>query len=285
MLLPFDSEALGHWTAGLDTWARVLDERILPRRWAGRLRRALEAEAVAASTSMEGVPVTVDDTLRILAGDPPEDVSTTDQALVRGYREAMTYVQRRADDGQLRWNRELVVAVQDRVLAGSFADGAGRLREGSAWVTNSLTGEVVFQPPDHELVPTLVDELCQEIEAAEWHPAVGAAWIHVALAAVHPFRDGNGRTARVLSSLTMYRGGFRHPAFTNLEEWWGRHTAEYYAAFECLGMCFDRSADVTPVVDRARGPPRGARSPSPTRERPLRQLLRARRDHGLPTGT
>jgi Fic family protein len=248
MMLPFDDTDLATWTGPLDSWARTLDERILPRRWFGRLRRAIEAEAVAASTSMEGVPVTVDDTLKILAGDPPTHVSATDKALVEGYRDAMTYVQRRADDGRLAWNRELVVAVQDRVLAGNFATGAGRLRDRAAWVTNSQTGDVVFQPPDHDGVVALVDEMCSTLDDAAWHPAVAAAWFHVALASIHPFRDGNGRTARIFASLVMYHGGFRHPAFTNLEEWWGRNTATYYAAFDCLGSSFNRNADVTPFV-------------------------------------
>jgi Fic family protein len=249
MLLGFREDAHSPATRFLDAWAQRLDERILPRRWAGRLRRALEAEATAASTSMEGVPVTVDDALRILAGDPPDHVSAGDRALVSRYRDAMTYVQRRADDGSLVWNRELIVAVQDRVLAGNFANGAGRLREGATWVTNSQTGEVVFQPPDAEHVPSLVDELSATMEANRWHPAVEAAWVHVALAAIHPFRDGNGRTARVLSSLALYRGGFKHPAFTNLDEWWGRNTSAYYAAFDCLGSSFDRGADVTPFIE------------------------------------
>ncbi len=195
MLLPFDREAVAPSTVLLDRWAHQLDARVLPRRWFGRLRRALEAEAVAASTSMEGVPITVDDTLKILAGDRPEHVSAYDQALVRGYRDAMTYVQRRADDGLLRWDRELVVAVQDRALGGNFASGAGRLRQaGGTWMTNSQTGDNVFRPPDHEQVAGLVDEMCATMEAADWHPALAAAWIHVALAAIHPFADGNGRT-------------------------------------------------------------------------------------------
>lgn len=248
MLLPFDTALFAAQCAELDAWAKRLDERILTRRWAGRLRRALVAEAVAASTRMEGVPVTVGDTLKILAGDRPESVTRQDQALVLGYRDAMTYVQRRADDGNLSWNRELVVGVQDRVLAGNLASGAGRLRDGPAWVTNEATGGVVFQPPAHELVPGLVDEVCQAVDRADWHPALAAAWLHVAMAAVHPFKDGNGRTARVLASLTMYRGGFRHSAFTSLEEWWGRNPASYYGAFECLGDAFDRAADVTPFV-------------------------------------
>ena len=89
--------------------------------------------------------------------------------------------------------------------------------------------------------------------------AVLAAWLHVALAAVHPFVDGNGRTARVLASLAMYRGGFRHPAFTSLEEWWGKHpqaTTERSTAW----ATFDPAADVTPFVSTMSRPARpGAR--------------------------
>ena len=55
----------------------------------------------------------------------------------------------------------------------------------------------------------------------------------------------------MLSSLTMYRGGFKDPAFTNLEEWWGSNTSAYYAAFDCLGREFDARTDVTAFVVRA----------------------------------
>lgn len=115
-------------------------------------------------------------------------------------------------------------------------------------MTNEATGAVVFEPPPHDDVPGLADELCDALEQSAWHPAVAAAWLHVAIAAVHPFRDGNGRTARVLASLAMYRGGFRHAAFTSLEEWWGRHAQSYYDAFTCLGRSFDRDTDVTAFV-------------------------------------
>ncbi|HVE67036.1 MAG TPA: Fic family protein [Solirubrobacteraceae bacterium] len=249
MLLPFDRRALAPQTAELDAWRERLDRRApLPRRWTGRLRSDLEAEAIAASTSLEGIPVTVDDVRRILAGDPPPSVSAHDEALVRGYREAMEFVLRRADDPSFEWNRELIVSVQDRVLAGRFEDGAGRLRTRSALVVRRDAGEVVFRPPPEGAVPGLVDEMCQVLSASDAHPAVVAAWAHVAMAAIHPFLDGNGRTARILASLVMYRGGFRTRPFTTLEEWWGRHPTEYYAAFACLGETFDPGADVGPFV-------------------------------------
>lgn len=251
VLLPYELETLKPLADELDRWKQRLDFKgPLPRRWAGRLRRDLEAEAVAASTSMEGVPVTVDEVRRILAGEPPPDVSREDRELVEGYRDAMSFVLRRADDPAFRWNRELIVSLHDRILAGRHGAGAGRLRtERPAFVVNSLTEEEVFLPAPGEDVPRLVDEVAEAMDMGkDVHPALAAAWIHVATAAIHPFRDGNGRAARVLASLAMYRGGFQRREFTSLEEWWGRHLPDYYEAFACLGREFDPDADVTDFV-------------------------------------
>lgn len=68
-------------------------------------------------------------------------------------------------------------------------------------------------------------------------------------AAIHPFQDGNGRVCRVLASLATYRGGFKRKEFTSLEEWWGRHLENYYAAFHCLGNEFDATVDVTSFME------------------------------------
>jgi len=249
MLLPFDIDHEERQLAELNEWRDRIDrKRPMTRRWASRLRRDLEAEAVAASTRLEGIPVTVDDVRQILAGETPKTVSPTNFQLVWGYQNAMTYVLRRADDPNFEWNRELLVGIQDRALAGRQEDGAGRLRTGSTRIADRETGTTIFEPPPYEGVPGLVDELCDTFKSTNWHPAIGAAWFHVAFGAIHPFRDGNGRTARVLSSLAMFRGGFRTPTFTSLEEWWGRHPDDYYRAFACLGSEFDRRADVTPFI-------------------------------------
>jgi Fic family protein len=237
---------LTNFVSELDRLRARIDHRgPLARTWAGRLRRDLEAEAVAASTSMEGVPVTVEQVHHILAGDRPPETRVEDAALVRGYREAMSFVLRRADDPAFRWDRELLIGLHDRVLAGDWAAGAGRLRTGAAHLVDRQTSQLIFEPPPAEEVPALLDSACGFVQGGLEHPAIAAAWIHVAIAAIHPFADGNGRAARVAACLAMYRGGFRRPEFTSLEEWWGRHLADYYASFRCLGPRFDPDTDVT----------------------------------------
>ena len=235
--------------ARIDALHKQLDARgVLPRRWAGRLRRDLEAESVAASTSMEGVPVTVEEVRRILVGDRPGGVSEEDAALVSGYRDAMSFVLRRTDDPDFTWEPELIRSIHDRVLAGSFSRGAGRYREGIVQITAG--DRLVYTPPDTDLVAGLVVALAQWLTGSTKMAApVVAALAHVQLAGIHPFADGNGRTARILASLVMFRRGFTLPEFTSLEEWWGSHRDEYYAAFGCLGERWDSSTDVSPFVE------------------------------------
>jgi Fic family protein len=198
---------------------------------------------------MEGVPVTVDEVRRILVGEQPKQTRDEDAALVRGYREAMNFVLRRADAPAFRWDPELIIGLHDRILAGNWAEGAGRFRDGPAFIVDSRTGQPRFEPPEASRVPDLIAAACERMEAGHPHAAIAAAWVHVAAAAIHPFKDGNGRAARVLASLGMYRAGFRLPEFTSLEEWWGRHLPEYYAAFECLGSSFDREVEVTSFIE------------------------------------
>lgn len=235
----------------IDELCARLDSRgVLPRRWIGRMRRDLEAESVAASTSMEGVPVTVEEVRRILVGDVPATVSESDAALVRGYRDAMGLVLRRADDPDFTWSPELIRSIHDRVLAGDYAKGAGRYRKKQVHLAVESEARLVYTPPEAKSVPALVRGVCEWLESRADDPAaINAAVAHVRLAGVHPFADGNGRTARIVASLAMYRGGFRLPEFTSLEEWWGAHRDDYYRAFECLGAEWDDGTDVTPFIE------------------------------------
>ncbi len=234
----------------LDKLRARLDNRgVLPRRWIGRMRRDLEAGAFAASTSMEGIPVTVEDVRRILAGDLPSGVKEGDAALVRGYRDAMGLVLRRADDPGFAWETELIRGIHDRVMAGDYASGAGRYRTKPVHLATGAEGRIVYSPPPADRIMPLVGELVSWLQGAPAVPVpVVAAVAHARIAGIHPFADGNGRTARILTSLVMFRGGFRLPEFTSLEEWWGTHLSDYYKAFACLGDTWDQDADITPFI-------------------------------------
>jgi Fic family protein len=63
-------------------------------------------------------------------------------------------------------------------------------------------------PPDFSKVPNLLDELFNDITKIRSHQVVVAAYLHHRLVQIHPFTDGNGRVARLISNLYLMRSGY-----------------------------------------------------------------------------
>lgn len=92
-------------------------------------------------------------------------------------------------------------------------DDAGRLRDNDdVVVENAITHEVVHTPPSHEVLPQFIEDLCKffnETDAQIFvHPIIKGIIIHFMLAYMHPFADGNGRTARALFYWYMLKQGY-----------------------------------------------------------------------------
>jgi Fic family protein len=112
----------------------------------------------------------------------------------------------------------------------------GRWRIGPIYVRDDTTGQVVYEGPEYEAVPGLVDELITELSGPSGqHPYVTAAMAHLNLVKIHPFRDGNGRMSRCLQTLVLAREGTADPVFSSIEEYLGRHTKAYYDILGAVG--------------------------------------------------
>jgi hypothetical protein len=72
--------------------------------------------------------------------------------------------------------------------------------------------------PSSGEVPALVDKALDRIGRSSETPAVAAARLHLSILRIHPFTDGNGRTARLAASLLLVRNGFRSTLLSAVEE-------------------------------------------------------------------
>lgn len=93
------------------------------------------------------------------------------------------------------------------------ADDEGRFRTNDdVVVENSITNEVVHTPPPYSEIPQFIEQLCDfannDSKDVFIHPIIKAIVIHFMLAYVHPFTDGNGRTARALFYWYMLKKGY-----------------------------------------------------------------------------
>ena len=101
------------------------------------------------------------------------------------------------------------------------------------FVGNRITGEVVFMPPPTDQVPGLVDAFLgwfNSGEAEEIDPVIAAGVVHYEIARIHPFIDGDGRTARTMATLTLYKQGFDLKRFFALDDYYDHDRRSYYEA-------------------------------------------------------
>jgi Fic family protein len=98
-------------------------------------------------------------------------------------------------------------------------------------VTDSETGRIVYMPPEPADVPLLMADFAdwiRQAEESEVPPPIIAGLAHYQFVTIHPFMDGNGRTARLLATLLLHRGGLGLRGFFSLEEYHARDITTYY---------------------------------------------------------
>ena len=229
--------------------ARQLGESAQP--WTGALRRLAAAEAAVASTSIEGYGASVEDAVEILAGGHPAQTPADTQRIIAAYGQAMDRVATVADDRHFEWTRQTLLELHFLVCHPQPEAKPGRLRDGAVYVTRG-PGRDPFRPPDAADLPHLLDELAGWLQAGDVsrHPVIRAAMGHLNLVSIHPFRDGNGRLARIVQSLVLAREGILRPEFVSIEPYLGSHTREYYAVLErTQGPAYDPDRDGGPWIE------------------------------------
>jgi Fic family protein len=207
-----------------------------PRRWVGSVRRMLAARAIQGSNSIEGYNVSVEDAVAAIEDDEPSDARTEDWHAVMGYRRAMTYVLQLAEDEHFELSAHLLRSLHFMMAEYDLEASPGLWRQGPIWIRNDATGEVVYEGPDAEVVPGLVDELVVQLAQYQDVPSiVRGAMAHLNLVMVHPFRDGNGRMSRCLQTLVLARDKILAPAWCSIEEYLGANTQRYYDVLTQVG--------------------------------------------------
>jgi Fic family protein len=221
-----------------------------PGRWFGALRRATLARNIRHSNSIEGINITRDDALAAVDDDEPLSAERTTWQATIGYRNAMTYALQLADDPHFSYSEGLIRSLHFMMIQHDLAKKPGRYRPGVIYVRDERKQENIYEGPDAELVPKLVQELVQSLnEVSELPVMIRAAMGHLNLVMIHPFSDGNGRMARCLQTLILGREQIIEPPFCSIEEYLGRYTQEYYDVLAEVGKgAFHPENDCRPWI-------------------------------------
>lgn len=207
-----------------------------PRRWTGLLARMTRARALRASNSIEGINISAEDAIAVIDNEEPVDADKPTWQAVEGYHAAMDYIRQRCRDETFRFSRDVLLAIHFMISQHDLQANPGNFRRGWVGVRNTKTGEIVHEGIDRDDLEPVVDDLIDYMNGdANEAIIIKAAMAHLNLTLMHPFSDGNGRTARCFQSAVLAKEGIVAPVLSSIEEYIGRNQGEYYNVLAEVG--------------------------------------------------
>jgi len=190
-----------------EKFGRLQSLRPLPVDKVKKLREQFAIEMTYNSNAIEGNSLTLKETFFVInEGITIKGKPLKDHLEAKDHQEALGYLYDLADqkkqsdilEATIRNLHKLVVKETASDIAGSYRTG------------NVMIGGANHRPPDAFEVPNLMRNAVNWINANEnkLHPVEFAALVHHKIVYIHPFFDGNGRTARLLMDLLLMRTGY-----------------------------------------------------------------------------
>lgn len=200
-----------------------------PRRWTGLLARMTRARALIGSNSVEGINVSDEDAIAAIDGEDPASTDRDTWQAVVGYREAMNYILQRRQSPLFAITEDVLLAVHFMICQSDLTAGPGLYRTGWIGVRDARTGEIVHEDVDRDELEPRIGELFAYVnEETVESVFLRAAMTHLNLVMLHPFKDGNGRTARCIQTAVLASDGIIEPTFSSIEEYIGHSQQEYH---------------------------------------------------------
>ena len=227
----------------LDQQVWLFEHMLLMPKYQSWVQRNVSYQRASGTTSIEGVgldPERVSELAKRVGGRLDEAEQANTNAL-RAY-EFVDYLSDQPDillDELVirQLNREFGHGTSDMLTPGVYRKGQNQIND--------------FTPPDQGDVPALMREFALWLRNEnELNAVLKAGLAHIHFVAIHPFWDGNGRTARALATLILQRSGYGLNKLLSLESFFAGIRNEYTRAIEdTLGTRFSPAYDATSWLD------------------------------------
>lgn len=199
-----------------------------------KLRKNSKKKSSYASNKIEGNPLSEKQAEEVIESDERKHYLKPEQE-VRNYFLALNYLEEKLNNKE-KLSKKLILDVQKLVEKGAPKEKIGLrgpMPPGVLFaVYDSKTGNPDYIPPEYSDVPGLLDELIEYVNTTDDHPLIVGAVVHYQLVTIHPFEDGNGRTARLLSGYIMDLNGYGFNGIGSLEEYFAYDVDEYYDSIQ-----------------------------------------------------
>lgn len=186
---------------------RLSSFRPLPELAVKKIREQFEIEMTYNSNAIEGNSLTLKETYLVInEGITIKGKSLKDHLEAKNHKEALDYLYELiAKENKSTISENLIRSLNQIVMQGIDNEWAGRYRNSSVMISGAK-----HKPPEAMDVPKSMDDLMNFIKENrnKLHPIELAAIVHHKIVFIHPFFDGNGRTARLAMNLILMQNGY-----------------------------------------------------------------------------
>lgn len=216
------------------------------------LRETARLKTIHYSTQIEGNRLSQEEVKKVLAEQKNFPGRERDEQEVRGYYAALEFLSQCVAN-----NKPVTEKIIQTLHALVMGHGKTRVkpslyRSGQNVIRESHTRSIVYMPPEAKDVAPLMHALASWINKQQntLPCPLLASIAHYQFVTIHPYFDGNGRTARLLTTLILHLGGYGLKGIYSLEEYYAKNLGDYYQALSIgpshnyyLGRA---EADITP---------------------------------------
>lgn len=245
-----NSKILSNITEIVEIKAIVERSRVLPLNEA-KLQRQAILRMAHTSTSIEGNKLAQFEVGKIIEGKAVK-ASQKDILEVENYYRALKLLDDMSKPKKDITEEEILRLHKTVTLGLVEKEKVGKWRKGDVYVLDDLGDgrEMLrFKAPSAKAVPVLISDLLIFLKQSKKdvaHPIIKAAILHLEFVSIHPFTDGNGRVARLLTQLQLYRDGWDFKKILVLEDYYNRDRLSYYNAEAAVqGKNYKKDADFT----------------------------------------
>jgi Fic family protein len=218
----------------------ALNHRGFPDTVLMELEKSARELSAYSSTSIEGNPLPLTEVKRILK-NRPANLRDSEKEVIN-YNNAILKLKESSGEKTSTLNMKLILEIHKTVLDGlASKHRIGRLRTEPVFVNDPKAGKPVYLPPDHKDVKPLMDELLSYIEKNRnvTDPLILAGIFHRQFVIIHPFSDGNGRTARLITKCLLAATGINTFNLFSFENYYNRNVSRYFQNVGVSGNFYD----------------------------------------------
>ncbi len=222
--------------------------------WIQEVRSETEVREALASVQIEGNSLTLEQAFELSEELPVRELRDSEREFCN-YLQAFQAIQPLHGQRDEQLTKGDLLNLHRTLVSGVRGGhrGAGVLRREEVQVGDIVDGEIIVhhQPPSWHVLEGELESLLEWLESGKtkgegtgdpWvHPVIQAGILQHRLVYIHPFLDGNGRTARMMTTLLLYQRGYDFKYLFELSDYYNRDRDGYYAGLRTA----DRSADYT----------------------------------------